>query len=553
MPPAGHSPVPGQMMQRPLLISSLLRHADRYFGQREIVSFGDDRMWHRYTYRDCHRRSRQLANALGALGVRMGDRVGTLAWNGYRHLELYYGITGIGAVCHTMNPRLHAEQLAFIVNDAADKVVFFERSMAPLVRSIVPQCPQVQAFIVLDHHCAGGDLDGIPHLASYEEWLAPHGDEYNWPVFDEDAAAGLCYTSGTTGNPKGVLYSHRSTMLHAWASVAPDAFNLSARDSILAVVPMFHVNAWGLPYAAPMVGAKLVLPGPALDGPALYGLCEQEGVTFAAGVPTIWLGLLNHVREHGLAFSTFARVVIGGSTCPPHLMDGLSQLGLQVIHAFGMTELSPLATVCTLQAHHQGMTREQQTAVLRTQGRPLFGIDLKIVDDDGAEMPWDSKAQGHLMVRGQWVVDAYFGQPPGSAGTDGWFMTGDMARLAPDGYLTITDRSKDVIKSGGEWIGSIDLENIAMTSPAVALAACIGVPHPKWDERPLLVVVARPGHTIDRDALLALFEHKVPRWWVPDDVLVVPQLPLGPTGKVLKLQLRHQFRDHLLAATPVRH
>ncbi|MYM31675.1 long-chain-fatty-acid--CoA ligase [Duganella sp. CY15W] len=546
MPETNRSPLPGQMMRRPLLISSLLRHADRYFGDRDIVSYGDDGSLHRYTYRDCHTRTQRLARALEQRNVRMGDRITTLAWNGYRHLELYYGISGMGAVIHTLNPRLYAEQLAYILNDAASQYLFFERSFAPQVREIAAHCPAIRHYVLLGDDDALHGIDGIPNLISYEALLAPDADGWSWPVFDEDAASGLCYTSGTTGNPKGVLYSHRSTVLHAYAQVAPDAFNLSASDCILPVVPMFHVNAWGLPYSAALVGAKLVLPGPSLGGAALHAMCEQEGVTFSAGVPTIWLGLLNFVREHHLRFSTFRRVVIGGSACPPALMDSLrDHYGLQVIHAFGMTELSPLATVCTPQAQHTSLPPEAMRALLQKQGHVLYGMDARIADDDNTELPWDGATCGHLQVRGQWVVDAYYGHPPGSAVTDGWFATGDVANISSDGYIQITDRSKDLIKSGGEWIGSIDLENIAMAHPQVQLAACVGVAHDKWDERPLLVVVRKSGADVQPADLLALYDGKVAKWWIPDDVVFVDTLPLGPTGKILKHRVREQFRQHL--------
>ncbi|GJJ02029.1 long-chain-fatty-acid--CoA ligase [Duganella rhizosphaerae] len=542
-----NSPVPGQMMRRPLLISSLLRHADRYFGQREIVSRNEDGSLHRYTWRDCHTRTRRMANALSALGVRMGERVATLAWNGYRHLELYYAVSGSGAVLHTVNPRLHPEQLAWIINDADDQLVFFERSFLPLIAAIAPLCPSVKAFIMLG---CRADLPPDTSVMTYEELIGAHGDDYTWPVFDEDAASSLCYTSGTTGHPKGVLYSHRSTILHSYASVMPDALNLSARDCVMPVVPMFHVNAWGLPYTCALAGAKLVLPGCALDGCSLYQLMEQEGVTFSAGVPTIWMGLLDHVRANGLRFSTFARTVIGGSACPPAMSDAFrDDYGIEVVHAFGMTELSPVATTCTLQAQHLALPPAEQRRVLQAQGHVLFGVDMKIIDDDGAELPWDGESSGHLMMRGPWVLDSYFKQAPGGALRDGWFPSGDVAVIDADGYMRITDRSKDVIKSGGEWIGSIELENIAMTHDAVRLAACIGISHPKWDERPLLVVVREPGATLDRETLLGYYEGKIARWWTPDDVVFVDALPIGPTGKVLKNHIREQFRDHRLPAS----
>ncbi|PHV08991.1 long-chain fatty acid--CoA ligase [Janthinobacterium sp. BJB412] len=537
----------GQMMSQPLLISSLIQHADRHFGGREIVSRNEDGSLHRSSYRDCHRRARRLANALAALGVRPGQRVATLAMNGHRHLELYYAISGSGAVMHTINPRLHAEQLAYIVNDADDQVLFFDRAFLPQAAAIAADCAGVRAFVLLG---ARADLPAdaaIPGLLCYEDLLDAAAEHYAWPRLDEESACSLCYTSGTTGDPKGVLYSHRSTMLHAYASVMPDALNLSARDCVMPVVPMFHVSAWGLPYAAALVGAKLVLPGAALDGRSLYQLMEGEGVSFSAGVPTIWLGLLGHVREHGLGFGSLRRAVVGGSACPPALMEAFRVVhGVELVHAFGMTELSPIGTVCTLQAQHLALPHEQQQQVLQAQGHVLFGVDMRIVDDGGAELAWDGAGSGHLQVRGAWVIDSYFKQAPGSALQDGWFATGDVASISADGYLRITDRSKDVIKSGGEWIGSIDLENIAMSHGAVRLAACVGVSHPKWGERPLLVVVRAAGSTLDKAALLAHYDGKIARWWTPDDVVFVDALPMGATGKVLKNRIRAQFQDHLL-------
>ncbi|WP_317203649.1 3-(methylthio)propionyl-CoA ligase [Janthinobacterium sp.] len=537
----------GQMMNQPLLISELLQHAERYFGAREIVSRNEDGSLHRYDYAACHSRARQMANALAALGVQPGQRVATLAWNGYRHMELYYAISGGGAVMHTVNPRLHAEQLAYIINDADDRVVFFERSMLALVAGLAPFCPGVRAFVLLGGAADMPAREDFPGLLCYEDLLAAQSDAYAWPLLDEQAASSLCYTSGTTGHPKGVLYSHRATVLHAYASVMPDALNLSARDCVLPVVPMFHVNAWGLPYTAALVGAKLVLPGAALDGASLYALCEGEGVTFAAGVPTIWMGLLEHAAAAGKRFSTLRRTVVGGSACPPAMMDAFeAEHGIEVIHAFGMTELSPIGTTCTLQAQHLDLPSHEKRAVLQTQGHVLFGVDMKIVDDAGAELAWDGLQTGHLMVRGPWVIDSYFKQAPGSALTDGWFATGDVAGISADGYLRITDRSKDVIKSGGEWIGSIDLENIAMAHPAVRQAACVAVAHPKWGERPLLVVVKRPGAQLDRAQMLAFFSGKIARWWTPDDVVFVDALPTGATGKILKNRLREQLAAYRL-------
>jgi fatty-acyl-CoA synthase len=537
----------GQMMSQPLLISSIIRHADRYFGNNEIVSRRVEGDIHRYTYRDCHRRARQLANALGSLGVKMGDRVATLAWNGYRHLEAYYAVSGSGAVLHTMNPRLHADQIAYIANHAEDQYLLFELTFLPLIEAVAPQCKTVKGFILMCDRDRMPAQSTIPNLMCYEDLVEAASADYEWPEFDENSASSLCYTSGTTGNPKGALYSHRSTLLHSYASTMPDALNVSSRDTVLPVVPMFHVNAWGLPYSVPLTGAKLVFPGPALDGKSLYELFETEQVTFSAGVPTVWLGLLNHVGQNNLSFSSFKRTVIGGSACPPAMMKTLRhKYGIEVVHAWGMTEMSPLGTAGTLQAHHLALPEEAQQALLEKQGHAIFGVDMKIVDDAGAELPWDGKTYGNLLVKGPWVIDSYFKGEGGEALEDGWFPTGDVATIDADGYMQITDRSKDVIKSGGEWIGSIDLENIAMAHPAVLQAACIGVFHPKWDERPLLVVVPRPGMQVSREELIAFFDGKIAKWWTPDDVVFIDALPIGATGKVLKNRIRETFKDHVL-------
>lgn len=543
------SPLQGQMMDQPLLISGILEFAARHYGATEIVSRRVEGDLHRYTYRDCARRARQLANALAALGIGMGERIATLAWNGYRHLELYYGVSGSGAVLHTINPRLHPEQVAYIVNHAEDRVLFFDLTFLPAIEAMARQCKTVKAYVALcgrEHMPPAG---AIPGLLCYEELIGAASGDYDWPQFDERSAASLCYTSGTTGNPKGALYSHRSTVLHAYASALPNALGIGSADVVLPVVPMFHVNAWGLPYSAPLVGAKLVFPGPALDGKSLYALFEAEGVTFSAGVPTVWLGLVNHVLEGGLRFSTFRRTVIGGSACPPALMDLLiDRLGVQVVHAWGMTEMSPLGTACTPLARHAGLPQEAQRALLRKQGHAICGVDMKIVDDDGAELAWDGATYGHLLVRGPWVVSGYFRGEGGDVLQDGWFPTGDVATIDADGYLAITDRSKDVIKSGGEWIGTIDLENVAMSHPAVLQAACIGVQHPKWAERPLLVVVRRPGMEVSREELLGWFAGKVARWWTPDDVVFADSLPVGGTGKIQKNKLREAYAEHRLPA-----
>ncbi|EGF31543.1 Medium-chain-fatty-acid-CoA ligase [Oxalobacteraceae bacterium IMCC9480] len=541
------SPLMGQMMDQPLLISSIIEHADRHFGDNEIVSRRVEGDIHRYTYHDCHTRSRQLANALATLGVTIGDRVATLAWNGYRHLEAYYGVSGSGAVLHTVNPRLHPEQVAYIVNHAEDQYLMFDMTFLPLVEAFAAHCTTVKGFIALcdrDHMPANSK---IPNLLCYEELIDAASPDYTWPLFDENSASSLCYTSGTTGNPKGALYSHRSTVLHSFASTMPDSLNVSARDAVLPVVPMFHVNAWGLPYSVLLTGAKMVFPGPALDGKSLYELFEQEQVTFSAGVPTVWFGLLNYMAENNLTFTSFKRTVIGGSACPPAMMKTLRhKYGIEVIHAWGMTEMSPLGTSCTLQAKHSGLSEDARQSLLEKQGHAIFGVDIKIVDDAGLELPWDGKTYGNLLVKGPWIISSYYKQEEASVLENGWFPTGDVATIDGDGYMQITDRSKDVIKSGGEWIGTIDLENIAMAHPAVLQAACIGVFHPKWDERPLLVVVKRPNAAVTREELLAFYDGKIAKWWTPDDVAFVDALPIGATGKFLKNKMREQFKEYKL-------
>jgi fatty-acyl-CoA synthase len=521
------------MMDMPLLVSGLIQHADRHHGGTEIVSKTVEGGIHRYTYRDAHTRARRLANALKSLGVGTNDRVATLAWNGFRHFEIYYAVAGSGAVIHTINPRLFPEQIAYIANHAEDKVVFFDATFAPLIEKLRPQLKSVKAF--------------IPMTEAYEKLLEAESDKFDWPSFDERTAACLCYTSGTTGNPKGALYAHRSTMIHAYAAALPDALNLSARDVVLPVVPMFHVNAWGLPYSCAMVGAKMVFPGPHLDGRSLHELFEAEEVTMSAGVPTVWLGLLNFMKEHKLRFSTLKNVVIGGSACPPAMIRAFQDdYGVQVLHAWGMTEMSPLGTATTFKAKHLKLGKEARTALQNKQGRVLFGVDIRIVGEDGAELPWDGKAFGDLQVRGPWVIKRYFKDEGGDPLKDGWFPTGDVVTIDPDGYIQITDRSKDVIKSGGEWISSIDLENIAIAHPAIAEAAVIGVKHPKWDERPIVVAVKKPGQEVSKDELLRFYEGKIAKWWMPDDAVFVKELPHTATGKLSKLTLRQQFKDYRL-------
>jgi len=542
----------GQMMNQPLLISSLLTHAERHHGNREIVSRRVEGDLHRYTYRDLARRARQMANALETLGIAATQRVGTLAWNGYRHMELYYAASGAGMVLHTLNPRLHPDQLLWIADNAGDQAIFFDATFLPLIEATAARYATVKHFVLMGDRNLMPAQTGIPNLLCYEDLIDAASDRYTWPQLDENQASSLCYTSGTTGNPKGVLYAHRSTVLHAFASIAPDALNLSSRDAILPVVPMFHVNAWGLPYAACMVGAKVVFPGPAMDGKSLHDLFENEGITVSAGVPTVWQGLLAHTEANGLTFSTMKRTVIGGSACPPAMLKMFEDRhNVQVLHAWGMTEMSPLGTVCTLKGGQEDLTAAEKFTVQSKQGRAIFGVDMKIVDADGVELPWDGKTSGELLVRGPWILDSYFNRHGedtlrfDAAGL-GWFPTGDVSTIDPDGFMQITDRTKDVIKSGGEWISSIDLENIAMGHPAVAMAACIAAKHPKWDERPLLIVMKKPGAETSKEDILAYFDGKIAKWWLPDDVVFVDAIPLGATGKMQKNKLREDFKDYVL-------
>ncbi len=542
----------GQMQSQPLLISNLIVHADRHHHGTEIVSRRVEGDIHRTTWGQIAARARRVANALDSLHLSFGDRVGTLAWNGYRHLELYFGVSGSGRVLHTLNPRLHPEQLVWIVNHADDRALCFDMTFLPLVQAVHAKCPGVKHWIAL---CDADKLPadtGIPGLLSYEAWIGGAADTYTWPEFDENCASSMCYTSGTTGNPKGAVYSHRSTLLHAYGAALPDALGCSARDSILPVVPMFHVNAWGLPYSAAAVGCKLVFPGPALDGKSVYELIEGEQVTMAAGVPTVWQMLLGHMQAGGLKFSTLKRTVIGGSACPPAMIAAFNDTyGVEVLHAWGMTEMSPLGTVCTLKNAQVALPADEKMKVRLKQGRSVFGVDMKIVNELGEEQPWDGKAYGDLLVRGPWIIASYFKGEGGDplqydAAGRGWFPTGDVATIDADGFMQITDRSKDVIKSGGEWISSIDVENIAMAHPAVAMAACIGMKHPKWDERPIVVVVKKPGAEVTREQLLAFYEGKIAKWQVPDDVVFVDAIPLGATGKMQKMTLRQQLAGYTL-------
>ena len=537
----------GLMQNQPLLISSLIDFADRHHGDAEIVSRRVEGDIHRYNWRGVATRARQLAHALDGINLLFSDRVATLAWNGYRHLELYFGVSGSGRVLHTINPRLHPDQIAWIANHAEDQVLCFDMTFLPLVQAIHSRCPGIRQYVAL---CEADKLpadSGVPNLVSYEAWIAGQPTTYQWPSFDENSASSMCYTSGTTGNPKGALYSHRSTILHAYAAALPDVMCLSARDSVLPVVPMFHVNAWGIPYSAALVGAKLVLPGPAMDGKSIYELIEAEKVNYAAGVPTVWQMLLGHLKPNNLRFSTLKRTVIGGAACPPAMIHAFrDEYGVEVLHAWGMTETSPLGALCTLKNKHLDLPEEEQMKIRLKQGRTFFGVDMKIVGDDGKELPWDGKTCGNLYVRGPWTVREYFKGEGGNPLVDGWFPTGDVATIDPDGYMQITDRSKDVIKSGGEWISSIDVENIAVAHPAVAMAACVGMPHPKWDERPIVAVVKKPGAELTREDLLKFYEGKIAKWQIPDDVVFVDAIPLGATGKMLKTRLREMLKDYRL-------
>jgi len=537
----------GLMQQQNLLISNLIQFAEKNHGDTEIVSRRVEGDIHVTHWAEVSKRSKQVACALDAMNIPTGSRVATLAWNGYRHLELYFGVSGSERVLHTINPRLLPDQIAWIVNHAEDQVLCFDMTFLPIVQKIKSLCPGVKAWIALAYEPQVQDLEGVADVLSYEAWLASQvqkANGYEWPVFDENTASSLCYTSGTTGHPKGALYSHRSTLLHCFSLALPDVFSMSALDSVLPVVPMFHVNAWGIPYSAAMVGAKLVFPGPALDGKSVYELIESQNVTFAAGVPTVWQMLLGHMKPNQLYFSSLKRTVIGGAACPESMIHAFQEdYGVQVLHAWGMTEMSPLGTVGNLKIKHLNLSKEAQLKLRAKQGRVIYGVDMKIVGDSGASQPHDGKAFGDLHVRGPWVIEHYF-KEESSALIEGWFPTGDVATIDEDGFMQITDRSKDVIKSGGEWISSIDIENIAVSHPSVSMAACVGMPHHKWDERPLLVVVLKAEQTASKEDILKIYEGRAAKWQIPDDVVFLDSIPLGATGKMLKTRLREILCDY---------
>ncbi len=540
----------GLMMDTPLTINLIMRHAEQQYADTGIVSITADEPRHRYTYADAFARARRLASVLAGWGLARGDRVATLAWNDHRHFELYYGVSCSGAICHTINPRLFPEQLVYILNHAADRWLFVDPMFVPLVEQLRPQLTALERVIVLAPAQAMPE-SALP-LECYEQLLAGASEHFTWPALDEREACGLCYTSGTTGNPKGVLYNHRSTVLHAMAANMRNTTNLGPDDCALAVVPMFHANAWGLPYNAPMVGARLVFPGNRMGDPAtLQQLIEEEQVTFCAGVPTIWLALLDYLDRSGKRIDSLHRTLVGGAAVSGRMTAAYRErYGVSVEQGWGMTELSPIGTTNMATAAFESLAPEARRQADEKIGKPVFGVEAKLTGPDGASLPWDGASAGHLKVRGPWVCSGYFGLDTSAAhDADGWFDTGDMAVAGPDGRLQITDRTKDVIKSGGEWISSIDLEKVAMTHPEVALAAVIAVPHPRWSERPLLVVRAADGHSPSADALLAWFEGKVASWWVPDDVVFIDDMPLGATGKIDKKHLRARFEAHTLPET----
>jgi len=530
------------MMERPLLISAILEHGADQFGQQSIVSRETHGALHRYTFADMANRSKQLANALASIGLKLGSVVGTIAWNNYRHLESYYAVSGSGMIMHTCNPRLHPEQLAYIINHAEDEAIFFDSTFAPLIKAIAPSCPKVKHWICLSDKTNAPEIENL-EIKNYEDLIGSHDPVFRWPDLDEKSGAALCYTSGTTGNPKGVLYSHRAIALSALSACLPNVLSMSSQDTVLPVVPMFHINAWCLPYASLIAGSKLVLPGPKLDGASIYELIESEKVTISAGVPTIWMGLVQHLEKNNLKFSTMRRTGVGGSAMPRALIAKFNDVyNVDVRHGWGMTETTAVATMSNLSLSEIEWPAEQRHDLVAKQGKSVFGVELKIVDEDGNSLPRDGASQGELMVRGQWIVEKYH-KADKTALVDGWFPTGDIATISPDGVMQIRDRTKDVIKSGGEWISSIDLENAVAAHPDVAMAAVIGVKHPKWDERPLLLIVPKPEKSLEKQEIIDFLAERVAKWWVPDEVIFVQSLPVGGTGKVQKSDLRLKYGD----------
>ncbi|MCC0054758.1 MAG: long-chain-fatty-acid--CoA ligase [Rhodobiaceae bacterium] len=536
----------GLMQDWPLLVHKILDHAAIQHGGREVVSRSVEGPIHRTDYSELRHRSLRVAQALDRFGIVGGDRVATLAWNTWRHLEIWYGINGVGAIYHTINPRLFPEQIAYIVNHAADRILFTDLTFLPLVEALAGHLKTLELVVVMT------DAEHMPdsklaNAVSYEEWIAGCDGNFVWKDVDENAASGMCYTSGTTGNPKGVVYSHRSNILHAMMAAATDMMGLSFNDTVLPVVPMFHANCWSLAFAAPMNGARLVMPGAKMDGASIWELLDSEKVTLSAAVPTVWMMLLQHMEETGKKLPHLTRVVIGGAACPRVIIDKFeNDYDVQVIHAWGMTELSPLGTVCTIKPEYGGLRGEALLDIKETQGHPPFGVEIKITNDAGKSLPWDGKTFGRLKVRGPAIARAYYRDDSDILDDEGYMDTGDVATIDQNGYMRITDRSKDVIKSGGEWISSIDLENIAVGHPHVAEAAVIGIAHPKWDERPLLIVVPKKGETPEAESILAHLEGKVAKWWMPDAVVFVEEIPHTATGKIQKMALREKFSDYVL-------
>lgn len=532
----------GLMQDYPLLIHTILDHAARNFGDREIVTRSVEGGIRRSNYAELHSRARKVAKALEKEGIQVGERVATMAWNTDRHLETWYGIMGMGAVCHTINPRLFPEQVVYIANHAQDRLLFVDTTFLPLIEKVGDQLPSLEKVIVLT------DADNLPqstlpNVVAYEEWLQSVDDNYRWRKMDENSAAAMCYTSGTTGDPKGVVYSHRSNVLHALMVNQADGLCLRSTDTLMPVVPMFHANAWALAFAGPAVGAKLVMPGAMMDGESIYQLLDEEQVSVTAAVPTIWSMLLQNLESNGYELPALDRVLIGGSACPPSMMDTFEdKYDVRVIHAWGMTEMSPLGTMCTPTYATTRLTKDQQRAINRKQGRTPYLVEMKIVDDDNNELPWDGQTFGRLLVKGPCVSDSYFKLDKQILDDDGWFDTGDVATIDEFGFMQITDRAKDVIKSGGEWISSIDIENVAVAHPRVAEAAVIGLPHPKWEERPLLIIVA--SEEVSKSAILEHLQGKIAKWWMPDDVVFVDEIPHTATGKISKKSLRDQFADY---------
>ena len=537
----------GLMQNQPLLLSSLLKHADRFHSDTEIVSRTVDGPIHRYGYGDAARRTRKLADALRRRGIAAGDRVATLAWNTFRHFEIEHGVTGMGAVWHAINPRLIPAQISYIANHAGDVALFFDATFVPLVERLAGELSTVRLLVLMADRSAMPQTR-LPNLVCYEELLDSGDGNFEWPVFDELSASSLFYTSGTTGNPKGVLYSHRSDVLHCLSITGAYSMGFSARDTILPMTPMFHANgAWGFTHAAPMVGAKLVLPGPKLDAVSIAELIAGEGVTVTAGVPTLYSNLLRHMEE-GSGAGALERIVVAGSAPAPSMIEGFERLGVSVNHVWGMTETSPCGTSPQPSRRTAALSAREQLQRKTGQGQPIYGVDVKIADEQGSEMPRDGKSSGRFMVRGPWIVSGYYGEEKPLL-EDGWFNTGDLAVMDDDNNIHLTDRAKDVIKSGGEWISSIDIENLATGCPGVAEAAVIGIPHPKWEERPLLVVVPAPGATVSVQAVVSFLDGKIAKWWMPDDVVFVDALSYGATGKIQKMELRRRFAEHYSQAT----